>query len=133
MQNKLTIGALMLAGVLILGVFMFRDGSGKERSPRTAEAGTATIENGVQYVDITARGGYSPKVVNAKAGVPTVIRMTTENSYDCSTSLVISALGYQKNLKPSGVEEIAVPQDKAQGVLKGTCSMAMYRFEIRFE
>lgn len=94
---------------------------------------TAVIENGVQVIDITAKGGYSPRVVQAKAGVQTVLRVITNNTFDCSSSIVIPKLSYQKFLQPSGVAEISIPADKAVGTLQGTCAMGMYNFQIRFE
>ena len=94
---------------------------------------TATIVDGVQIIDITAKGGYSPRVVSAKAGVPTVLRVNTNGTFDCSSSLVIPKLSYQKFLPPSGVEEILIPAEKAEGTMQGLCSMGMYNFQIRFQ
>lgn len=130
MQTKHIVGALIISGILILGAFVVAGGGNPDENSADA---IAIMEGDTQYIEITARGGYAPQVTKAKAGVPTVIRMKTENTYDCSSSLVIPSLGYQKNLKPSGVEEIEVPLEKTQGVLKGMCSMAMYRFEVVFE
>ena len=96
-------------------------------------SGTATIVDGIQYVDISAKGGYSPRIVTAKAGIPTVLRVKTSGTFDCSASLVIPKLSYQKFLQPSGTEEISIPSEKAQGTMQGLCSMAMYNFQIRFE
>lgn len=95
--------------------------------------GTATVIDGTQYIDITARGGYSPRVTTAKAGMPTIIRMKTENTFDCSSALVIPTLGFSSYLDRTGVKEIPVPTDKAQGTLKGLCSMGMYTFEVDFQ
>ena len=95
--------------------------------------GVATMENGVQVIDIAAKGGYSPRVIEAKAGMLTVLRMKTSGTFDCSASLVIPKLSYQKFLQPSGTEEISIPGEKAQGTMQGLCSMAMYNFQIRFE
>jgi len=93
----------------------------------------ATIVDGTQVVDITAKGGYSPRVITAKAGVPTVLRVATQGTFDCSASIVIPTLGYQKFLKPTGIEDIAISAEQAQSTLQGTCSMGMYNFQIRFE
>ncbi|MCA9355197.1 hypothetical protein KC865_01440 [Candidatus Kaiserbacteria bacterium] len=93
----------------------------------------AVVEDGVQYIDITARGGYFPRVTKAKAGVETVIRVRTEGTYDCSSALVIPDIGYQSYLKQTGVEEIKIPLEKTKGKLRGMCSMAMYQFEVDFE
>ncbi len=94
---------------------------------------TTTIVDGTQFVDITAKGGYSPRVVTAKAGVPTVLRMTTNGTFDCSVSVVIPKISYQKFLQPSGVQEIPISAEQAQGTLQGLCAMGMYNFQVRFE
>lgn len=97
------------------------------------DAPTATIIDGKQFIDVTAKGGYSPRVVRAKAGIPTTLRMTTNGTFDCSSSVVIPKLSYQKFLQPSGTEDIAISAEQAQGTLQGLCSMGMYNFQIKFE
>lgn len=103
---------------------------------QTPEVGgvVATIDaSGKQIVDITARGGYSPRLVQAQAGRETVIRVTTKDTYDCSVSLVIPKLDYRKFLSSTGVEEIPVSAQQAQGTINGICSMGMYSFKIVFK
>jgi Cu+-exporting ATPase len=94
---------------------------------------TATIVDGKQIIDISAKGGYSPRVVVAKKGVPTILRVRTAGTFDCSASLIIPKLSYQKFLQASGIEEIAISAEQAQGTLQGLCSMGMYNFQIKFE
>jgi len=132
-MNK-NISVAIVVGVLIVSGALFYVGGGS-RSPNTEPAPiTATIdESGQQIIDITARGGYSPKVVSAKAGIPTTLRVVTKETYDCSVSLVIPKLKYQKFLSSSGVEEIQIPAEKAKGTLNGLCSMGMYSFKIVFQ
>jgi len=119
--------SIVVSVLLIGGAFWLATQSG------TAASGTATIVDGIQYVDISAKGGYSPRVVTATAGLPTVLRVQTSGTFDCSASLVIPKLSYQKFLQPSGTEEISIPGEKAQGTMQGLCSMGMYNFQIRFE
>lgn len=94
---------------------------------------TATIVDGKQIIDITAKGGYSPRAVTAKAGMPTVLRVRTNNTFDCSSSVVIPKLSYQKFLQPSGSEDIEISAEQAQGTLQGLCAMGMYNFQITFK
>jgi len=94
---------------------------------------TAIVVDGTQIIDIRAKGGYSPRRVVAKAGVPTVLRVSTNGTFDCSSSVVIPKLSYQKFLQPSGTEDITIPAEQAQGTLQGLCSMGMYNFQIKFE
>lgn len=99
----------------------------------TPVAPTAVVVDGKQIIDITAKGGYSPRVVVAKAGVPTILRMTTSGTFDCSASVVIPKLSYQKFLPSTGTTEIEIPAEKAQGTLQGLCAMGMYNFQITFQ
>lgn len=84
-------------------------------------------------IDLTAKGGYSPNYIEAKAGIPTELHVTTQGTFDCSASLVITSLGYENILEPTGVETIAIAANKAKGTLEGTCGMGMYDFEIAFK
>ena len=127
-MNKPVIISIVVSVLLVSGAFWLAARS----SGASQGSATATIVDGVQYVDISAKGGYSPRIVTAKAGMPTVLRMKTRGTFDCSASLVIPALSYQKFLQPSGTEEISITAEQAQGTLQGLCSMGMYNFQIQF-
>ena len=130
MQLRLIISVL-ISTILIASAFW-------ATSPKSGDTGiTATSSvvtvNGTQVIDITAKGGYEPRLIAAKANVPTVLRVKTSGTYDCSASLVIPKLSYQKFLEPTAIEEIQISAEKATGTLQGLCSMGMYGFQIRFE
>lgn len=129
-MNKSLIVSVFVAVLFIGGAVWL----GSAPSEPSADAGNAvTVENGTQYIDITARGGYTPRRVTAKAGMPTVLRMNTRGTFDCSASLVIPRLSYQKFLQPSATEEILISAQQATGTLQGLCSMGMYSFQVAFE
>lgn len=90
------------------------------------------IKDGVQYITITARGGYSPHSSTAKAGIPTKIVMKTNGTYDCSVALVIRSLNYRNMLPNTGETTIDAGTPKVGDVLRGTCGMGMYSFNIAF-
>ena len=117
----------ILVGLLTL-TFVLRGNIGPEST-----TGGVIMENGRQIIDITARGGYTPNFIEARAGLPTDIRVLTDGTYDCSSSIIIPSLGYQKMLQATGTETISLTADQAQGTLEGTCGMGMYRFEIAFK
>jgi Cu+-exporting ATPase len=131
-MNKSVIISLVISAVLIGWAFWLVSSKPSTASEGTT-APTATIVDGIQIIDITAKGGYSPRVVTAKAGVPTVLRVNTKGTFDCSASLVIPKLSYQKFLQPTAIEEIAITAEQAQGTLQGLCSMGMYNFQIKFQ
>ncbi len=91
-----------------------------------------TIENGIQIINVTAKGGFSPQYIQAQKGIPTELHVATNGTYDCSSTLVIPRLGYSEALEPTGVETIKLSAAEAQGNLDATCSMGMYDFEINF-
>lgn len=115
--------ALVIAGAIVFG--QKSDGSGQVVQ-------NVSMEGEKQIIEIDARGGYFPKLTTAKAGVPTVVRLKTGGTYDCSSAVTIPSLGFRKNLDATGITEVEVPIHVAQGTLEGTCTMGMYSFSVRF-
>lgn len=97
-----------------------------------AQGNNVAIVDGKQIITISARGGYSPKVSIAKAGVKTVIRFKTNGTFDCSSSVRIPSLSISKSLPATGETDIDLGVQNV-GTLNGTCSMGMYNFEVKFE
>ena len=58
--------------------------------------------------------------------------MKTNGAYDCSASLVIRSIGFQKILPQTGETEIDLGISKAGEPLRGVCGMGMYNFLINF-
>ncbi len=115
-----------IVGLLVLSVIF----AGRGDRNDTAEVG---VENGVQIVEIAAKGGFNPSQIEAQAGLATEIRFTTNGTYDCSSTVVIPSLGYEATLAPTGTEKLLLSAVQATGTLKGTCGMGMYNFEIDFQ
>ncbi len=92
-----------------------------------------TIEGNTQVVSILAKGGYSPELSVAKANFPTILRLITDGTFDCSLALTVPLVGYRENLPTSGVTEIVLPSQNAGAVVNGVCTMGMYSFSVRFE
>ena len=118
----ITIGLVVALGVLLVG-----SGGGKQASGNNVE-----IRDGVQYVTIEARGGYFPKVSVAQAGIPTKLIIQTNNTFDCSSALVIRSAGFQEILPQTGKTEIDLGTPKAGEPIQGVCGMGMYSFKINF-
>jgi plastocyanin domain-containing protein len=128
---KPTIIAIVIGGALVLGAFTLSRGN--TASTDEPIVSNVSIENGKQIVTISAKGGYSPKVTEAKADMPTTLRVETQGTFDCSSTLAIPSMNYQKNLPPSGVTEVELLPQKAGSTFEGLCGMGMYRFEIAFK
>ena len=89
------------------------------------------IKEGVQYVTVLAKGGYFPKISLIKADLPTKLIIQTENTYDCSASLIIRSLDLQKVLQPTGQEIIDLGILKSGNSIQGVCGMGMFYFKIQ--
>ncbi|MEB3980385.1 heavy metal translocating P-type ATPase [Mycobacterium sp. 663a-19] len=59
-------------------------------SPRRAHA--ATIGAGVQQIEVTVRGGYSPNIIQVRQGIPVEIEFDRQESGDCSSRVVFPDL-----------------------------------------
>ena len=93
---------------------------------------TAPNPDGSQSLAVLASNGYYPLSTTAKAGVPSVLRVYTNNTYDCSRAFLLPQGRVRKLLAPSGVTEIAIPAQEKGSTLFGTCAMGMYTFTITF-
>jgi len=89
------------------------------------------VREGVQYVTINARGGYSPRVSDIQAGMPTKLVVKTNGTFDCSAALVVRSVGFQKILQSTGEEVIDLGIVNSGEKIQGVCSMGMYSFQIR--
>lgn len=132
-MNKTASIILTLALVVGLGI-VFLGGSKSNSSPAasTVAAENVEVRDGVQYITIDAKAGYSPKISTAKAGIPTKLIVKTNGTYDCSASLAIRSIGYQKILPQTGEETIDIGTPKAGEPLQGVCGMGMYNFLVNF-
>src|SRR3989338_9626595 len=103
---------ISVAGLMIV----FATGGSNNTAPETVET---VIENGKQIITITAKGGYSPRNVTAQAGIPTLLRIKTNSTFDCSASLLIPKLGVNATLQPTGTKEIDISAAMAKGKIDG--------------
>ena len=128
---KGTVTSILVAGLLIGGAILFSNTS-VSNTKNIGSAHNVSMEGETQVVAISARGGYQPRVSEAKAGIPTVLRVETNGTYDCSASLVVPDANFRGFLKPTGIEEIKLSAQKAGAVVRGLCSMGMYNFSVNF-
>lgn len=128
-----TIIAIIIGGAFVIGAFILSQGTSTTAPTNSSKENNVTVENGKQIVTISAKGGYSPKVTEAKADMPTTLRVKTQGTFDCTSTLNIPSLSYQKDLPPTGVTEIEIPPQQVGTILEGLCGMGMYKFEIAFK
>jgi plastocyanin domain-containing protein len=124
--------SIIITLALVVGIGIIFLGGSKSGNNSAEAVQNSEIKDGIQYITINAKGGYSPKISTAKAGVPTKLIVKTDGTYDCSASLVIRSLGFQKILAQTGEEVIDIGTPKAGQPLQGLCGMGMYNFSINF-
>lgn len=122
---------IIIAAVLISGAIMF-SGRSSSASDSGANANNVSIVDGKQIIEIGVKGGYHPKISAAKAGIPTVLRFSTNGTFDCSSSIRIPSMGINKILPSSGDTDIDLGSPTV-AALQGTCGMGMYSFQINFQ
>lgn len=137
MQETTTInGTGILIGIAVIVVigFVFLIGSGNNNSAdvKGASSNVVSTSGDKQIIEVTVTGGYSPRTINAKAGVPTIIRMKSDGAYGCERAFRIPSLGISKTLPASGNTDIEITSQNAGTSLRGSCSMGMYSFVINF-
>ena len=126
-MNKSVLVIITLGIVVAFGI-IFYGGAQKSASVDNVE-----VRDGVQYITIDAKGGYSPGVSTAKAGIPTKLIVKTEGTYDCSAALLVRDANFQQMLPGTGETEIDLGVKNAGEKVEGVCGMGMYNFEINFE
>ena len=133
-MNKSTIIAIIIGGAFIVAAFIFSGKDDLTSAPDNAQPqSNVTMEDGKQIVSISAKGGYLPRISEAKADMPTTLKIETNGTFDCSSTLNLPAMNYQKNLPPTGITEVELPPQPAGSTFEGLCGMGMYRFEIAFK
>lgn len=124
-------GGLVLAGSPITFA-AFQQSLTQPTEPTTQPAASsAAPANGNTLTLSASNYAYSPRVIQAKAGQPYTLLITSEHNTGCGRSFVIPALNIQKTLPENGPTSIDIPAQPA-GALKLTCIMGMYNATIQF-
>lgn len=130
MQKNIII-SIIISITLIGGTLYFISDRSPSSGSEVAQSQNVEIIDGVQYVTINAKGGYSPRVTQIKGGIPTKLVVKTEGTYDCSVSLVVRSANFQKILQSTGEEIIDLGIPKSGEKVQGVCGMGMYNFQIK--
>lgn len=94
---------------------------GKHESSRAE----ATIDEGVQKVEIVVDGGYQPEVVQLKAGVPAELIFLRKSASSCFDEVLLPDFGTQAALPVNERHAIRIQPDK-EGTFTYSCGMHMF-------
>lgn len=125
-MNKTVLLIISVGLIIFMGIIFSGDSSSENKQ-------NVEVKNGVQYITIDAKGGYSPRSTLAKAGIPTKLIVKTNGTLDCSAALMIRSVGFQKLLPQNGETEIDIGIPQAGKPLQGLCNMGMYSFTVDFQ
>ena len=86
-------------------------------------------QQGVQEIQITVKGGYSPDVVVVRRGVPLRLNFYRNETASCSERVVFSDFGIARDLPAFQTTSIEFTPDRA-GQFTFTCGMNMMRGKL---
>lgn len=138
-SSNITVVLSILAAALIIGGAVYFAGRTSSQSGQEAQqdvqlenVNNVSIVDGKQIIEIKAKGGFNPVHSIAKAGIPTILRLNTSGTFDCTSVVRIPKMNIYQNLPPSGVTDVDLGTLQVS-TIQGTCGMGMYPFDIKFE
>jgi Cu+-exporting ATPase len=88
------------------------------------QARRAEVRGGVQEVEITVKGGYSPNLIRVQEGVPLRLVFDRQENSDCSSRVVFPDFGVSKSLAAFGRTSVELVPTRA-GEFGFACGMNM--------
>jgi len=86
-------------------------------------------EKGVQEINITVKGGYSPDVIVVNKGMPVRLNFYRDETSSCSEQVIFGDFRIARNLPAFKTTKIEFTPDKA-GEFTFTCGMNMLRGKL---
>ncbi|MFC5803073.1 heavy metal translocating P-type ATPase [Streptomyces formicae] len=119
---EIVVVAAAVALIAALGRFFF--------GPR--RVGTARMEDGVQRIEITVRGGYSPDLVRVRQGVPAELVFDRRESGECTNRVLFPDLRINA-LLPAYARTTVRFHPADAGTFAFACGMNMIRGTLQVE
>lgn len=115
--------AVVVGGIALIAFLLWYFFGERER---TEAQMTAT---GVQEVNVTVKGGYSPDTIVVKKGQPVRLNFYRDETSGCSEQVVIGDFGIARDLPAFKTTPIEFTPDKS-GEYTFTCGMNMLRGKL---
>ena len=118
---------VLVAGVSLIGfvVWYFFMGEG-ERAAAALDAA------GIQQVEVTVKGGYSPDTIVVKKGVPVELRFHRDEADSCTEQVVFADFGISRRLPAFKTTPVRFTPER-EGEFVCTCGMSMVRGKLVVE
>ena len=111
-----TVCGLALAGFVLWYFFI---------APRQTASAVST-SSGVQQIDITVKGGYSPDVIEVERGKPVQLSFYRDEENSCSEELLMPDFSIRRDLPAFQTTLVELLPQQA-GRFEFTCGMGMLR------
>ena len=131
-KKTLTTFFFIIGAIVLVGLFIYLVSTGGNNTPVQTNTESVIMENGKQILLMNARAGYTPNSFNAKANTESILRVTTENTFDCSATVNIPSLNIRQVLPITGITDINLGTPKQGTIIYGTCGAGLYKFTMRF-
>jgi len=92
----------------------------------------AVNAGGVQEIDVTVKGGYSPDVIAVKRGLPVRLNFYRDETSSCSEQVIIGDFGIARDLPAFKTTAVEFTPDKS-GEFPFTCGMNMLHGKLVVE
>lgn len=122
MGTAITVITIATAAALSTFILWFFFSPGK--------AGHAAVEGKRQVAQITVKGGYSPALVEVKAGMPVQLVFDRQETGECTSHVVFSDLGIDAHLPGNKVTSVDLPELEP-GDYPFACGMNMVHGTLR--
>ncbi len=97
--------------------------------PRRDAAQAAVQTGDTQQIEITVDGGYSPRVVQLRAGVPAKLVFHRKDPSSCLEEVSLPDFGISQTLPLGQKTTVELPPQKS-GSYKYTCGMHMFSGQV---
>lgn len=126
-KSIVAITLTLAAGATLLG---FASAQESCCAPKVTNVGEQAIQaqtdrKGVQKATVTVNNGFSPTIINVKAGKAVQITFDTK-SKGCASEVVFKSLNIRKALT-NGSKTVVTFTPKKAGTYEFTCPMGMYK------
>ena len=118
--------AVVLGGVALIAFVLWYFFGERER------VAARTVGDGVQEINITVKGGYSPDVVVVREGLPVRLNFYRDETASCSEQVVFGDFRIARTLPPFKTTAVEFTPDRA-GEFTWTCGMNMLRGKLVVE
>ncbi|HEX8922689.1 MAG TPA: cupredoxin domain-containing protein [Pyrinomonadaceae bacterium] len=118
--------AVIIGGVVSIGFVLWYFFGERERT--TAALGA----EGVQEIEITVKGGYSPDTIVVREHVPVRLNFYRDETASCSEQVIFTDFGISKHLPPFQTTSIEFTPDRT-GEFTFMCGMSMLRGKLIVE